>query len=198
MGERDPTDINAFNMVGYSFGTSFPRFTLEAAQYGNSRVPAPEMPANYYEPRIDRAELKSVEKVHSYIDQSVRFGRLSELFIHPHYISDVICSAAQALAALDEAIGYIREKNYAAVMSAPDEVARRWQERAAVALSERSDKGFTAFVPGGIVTARIPCDIDEVYIDGNTVKVGKKTFDGLEFGIIILPGHGRYRVDFVV
>jgi len=126
MGEFDPADINAFDLCEFGFGTAFPRYTCDDAAHGNTLIPSLEIPISYYEPRLREDPTKIVE----YLENGVKYGRILQFFIHPHYLAHRSSQRPLVLNALHLMQTHIREKGYRVLYTTTNEIARFWHSRA--------------------------------------------------------------------
>ena len=196
IGEVDESDVNAFNMWGYAFGTSFPRFTLDDAAHDNAHLDIVEIPSTYYEPRLHGDNPQELAKLHNYLDCCVFWGRTGGLFFHPHYISGVVVPAEPALAALDACMAYCEEKGYQAVKTAPDALTRWWHERAASRILEVTPEGFILESAAEALSLRLPEGAGVVYVDSVRVDVERKALEGTVCKLLTVKGRGRHTVRY--
>ena len=200
--EYDPADINAFNQYGFAFGTSFPSFAYDGAMHGNRKIELVEAPIAYYEPRIGEKYPNGADKIHRCIDSAAYFGRMINLFTHPHYLTDLSgYDSSMTKAALDEALGYIKEKGLHAVHSAPDKICNFWHGRGKSKITNclrREDS----------VSCRVECCAEEglvvrfpekkeragesVAVDGQPVEPVYKTVDGIRWLMVPVMGIGGH------
>lgn len=175
--EKDPDDINAFNLCGFACGSAFPRFAIDDAAHGNRELAFCEMPVSYYEPRIyEGKEAACRSKICAYLDESLHLGRTSQFFIHPHYISGIITPAEPALKALDVIQQWLAEHDENIVLCGPDAVIRWWHDRAACRIYAVDAGGFFLDNPSGrAVTVALPAAIDTVTVNGVPVTTERMT-----------------------
>ena len=166
LGEMNKEDVNAFNGCGFTFGSSFPRYTLDDAAHNNALIDVVEIPNTYYEPRMYTCSAEEKKKIHDYLDQCAFWGRTGGLFFHPHYISGVITDATPALAALDEALAYMAQKGYAVYTTAPDALTLWWRARAGSVISDVTAGGFTLDSEADGLILRLPQGVRDVRLDG--------------------------------
>ncbi len=168
-GEVDPSDINAFNLKGFSYGTSFPRKTLDDAAHGNAPIYCLEIPINYYEPRVG-GPYPGPEGVLNYIDDAAREGRIAQFFCHPHYLEDHGAHTPWARAAIEAGLSRARDKGYRIFRTTTDEIALFWHARS---LSKISSKDGALTVSSATsVVLRLP-DAQApgtVLLDGKPVR----------------------------
>ena len=197
MGEVDESDINAFNLWGFAFGTAFPRYTLDDAAHDNARIGVAEIPHTYYEPRLYSRSPEELDKLHTYIDQCAFWARTGELFFHPHYLSDILVPAAPALAALDECLSYIREKAYKVYMTAPDALAVWWRGRAASRITEVTPDGFVLDSQADALSLRLPEGVRSAFVDGIMTDTERKVLEGGVYTLLTVRGLGKHRIVYV-
>ena len=179
--ERDASDINAFDLCGFGFGTSFPRFTCDDAAHGNELVGAFEIPLTYYEPRCSELE-GSGDKITKYIDAAAEYGRITQFFIHPHYLHPDDPQSVRSTAALRLAKRHWTDKGYAPLLTTTNKLALFWQSRARAVLSCKA--------PGLVVETtcpllvNIPAAVKHVLLDGEKVKLTEKTVAGRKLRLV--------------
>lgn len=175
----DHNDINAFNLIGYAFGSAFPRFTIDDAAHGNQEIGFCEVYGSYYEPRVYKKTDEEYAKIYRYLDEGVFYGRTLQLFFHPHYISDVITPAEPALEALDAAIAYVKQKGWQVVYCGPDALTYWWHDRAACRIQKVTPQGFELDNPTGRpLTLRLPDGVRNITVDGVPATAERKSIAG--------------------
>ncbi len=189
--ERDLSDINAFDLTGFGFGTAFPRYTCDDAAHGNEMVAAFEIPLTYYEPRCSGAE-GSGEKVTKYIDAAAENGRTAQFFIHPHYLNPDDPQSALSTAALRLAKKHWTDKGYSPLLTTTNELALFWQSRARAVLSCKA--------PGLVLETscpllvNIPASGRTVLLDGEKVRLTEKTVAGRTLRLLAVNAPGRHLI----
>jgi len=195
-------EINDFNLYGFAFGVSYPMFLYDDAASQNRRLEFVDIPIAYYEPRIGSKYTDGAAKIHKCLDDAAYFGRMINLFTHPHYVADNYSyDNTITLAALDEVVRYIKEKGWNVIHSAPDRVCKFWHGRA--------KSKIAGFVPDeGRITCRIECASEEglvvrfpadepmksadVSVDGKMVRAVFKYADGLFWLMVPIAGMGGH------
>jgi len=199
-----PGELNAFNLHGFAFGVTFPFFMREDAEHGNRKLPFVEMQISYYEPRIGGEYLGGEKKIRTCLDRAAFFGRVINLFLHPHYITDNYgYDNGLTLAALDEVERYLAERGYKAIHTTPDKVCLFWHERDASYASvpvygkngEVICRVYSSCQDGLIV--RFPLLYDDQYptdvlVDGNHSEAEIKQVDGLKWIMVPVAGVGHH------
>ena len=172
----DPNDINAFNLVGYGFGHAFPRFCMADSKNSNAPLQFCEIYMSYYEPRIVNKTPDEYQKIESYLDDSYKYARTSQLFTHPHYISGATKSNPEyALAALDYAKEYVTKKGWNVWYTAPDTLGDWWHARANCEITDTSANGVCINnTTGQKITVVLPVDTTNAAVDGNPATVTQK------------------------
>ena len=200
LGEVDPADINAFNITGFSFGTSFPRYTLDDAEHGNVPLHTIEIPINYYEPRLGDG-YNEPARIESYVDRAAADGRIAQFFCHPHYLSDENPHTPLTLAALRLALNHADACGYKLLKTTTDRIASFWQARSKAKITPltASEPGETAVCTDTDVPLllRLPAPHStqrlKVLLDGTEVPVvTKKRSTGLKFYVHIPEGEHRF------
>ena len=200
-GEVYPGDINAFNLCGFAFGTSFPRYTLDDAEHGNTPLNCMEIPVNYYEPRLDLSYVdeksyrySDTGKITDYIDRAAQEGRIAQFFIHPHYFAPDSRDMPAVIAALRLIMKHCGDMGYAPLFTTTDNIAKFWQSRA------KSRLEYT----GGmwIIETPIPLAIRlphthnsaEILLDGEPAVVINKIRSGREVSFVSVDS-GRHTLE---
>ena len=129
LAEFDKTDINKFGLVGFGFGTSFPRFSLDDAEHENRALSTIEIPINYYEPRLYTEE-SSTDDITNYIDGGVANGRIMQFFIHPHYICEGGKDREATLRSLRVIKNHIASSSYDVLLTTTNTITKFWHARA--------------------------------------------------------------------
>ena len=128
-GSYDPTDINAFDLHDYGFGTAFPRFSLDDAEHNNAPLLTMEIPINYYEPRFYEED-SPTDKVADYITRCAKFGRFAQLFVHPHYLNDENARDKTAVCRVFDFVSkLIAQNDYKVLYTTTNNIARFWMAR---------------------------------------------------------------------
>ncbi|MBQ8401572.1 MAG: hypothetical protein IJX14_06540, partial [Clostridia bacterium] len=184
LGEFDASDINAFNLMGFGFGTSFPRYTCDDAAHDNVLIECMEIPNTYYEPRLGGTYEGTEEMVKSYIDDAAAEGRIVQFFIHPHYLWHESPHAQWSVAALRLAKAYWEEKGYKIALTSTNRIAKFWQARknAEITLSDgvitvKCDAPCALVLPEGVKSAET---------DGKTAEIVVKMISDRETALTAL------------
>lgn len=198
--EYDPDDVNAFNLYGFAFGTSAPFFAYDDGAHGNRRMDFVEAPIAYYEPRIGGDYSDGVEKIDRCVDAAVYFGRMINLFTHPHYVTGKSgYDNAMTLAALDESVRYIAENGYTVQHSAPDAICQFWHGRRRS--SVETDDATLYYVESACdgLVVRVPADsarLDvEISVNGKAAAPVYKTIDGRLWLMVPVLGEGGHVIE---
>ena len=195
-GEKDPEDLNAFNLYGFAFGTGYPYFIYDDHEHNNRRLNIADLPIAYYEPRIGGKYVDGAEKIRRCMEDAAYFGRMLTVFTHPHYVADnYTYDNSITLAAFDEFDRYAAEHGLNVVHSEPDSVCLFWHGR------ERSDVSYHD--DGDVITCRVDCAADaglivkipvndaaSVSVDGNHIEPVFKMVDGLKWLMVPVTGKG--------
>lgn len=206
-GEVEPGNINAFNMHGYAFGTAYPFFVRDDWEHGNRRMKFVELPVSYYEPRL--YEHDTAEKLHLCADRSAYFGRMLNLFIHPHYVTGRFNATPPgepnpALRAVDEILAYSKDKGYNVMLCGPDRLCKWWHGRAESAVRALPSAGPTKWYrvkcacEDGIVI-KLPYSenmhIKSITIDGAKTGFTVKLIDGHPWVLFVIDKTGGHEVE---
>jgi len=191
MGEIDASDINAFNLTGYAFGTSFPRYTCADAKAGNRIVRTLEIPITYYEPRLDNDHYNNEPQILQYLENSAAHGRISQFFIHPHYLNPSYARITSTFTALKRIQAFIQEKQYKVWYTTTDTITAYWHDRSASTL-EAAESGawkLTAACPLSVI---LPDNVESVQCGGETLPVENRVISGKAMRITAIPAAGEY------
>ncbi len=189
LGEIDTSDINAFNLCGYAFGTAFPRFTCDDPAHKNRRIATVEIPITYYEPRYSRGEVEKYdhpERITGYIEDAVAHARIIQFFLHPHYLAPDRTSTRYALAALDLAREHWESQGYRPLLTTTDAVAAFWHARANAVLQAESETRLTVSTEAPMLL-RLPNGVKSVKIDGVETQVQTRRVRGEEIALAAIP-----------
>ena len=193
LGEFDPRDINAFNLLGFGFGTSFPRYTCDDAEHANAMIECMEIMNNYYEPRLGGTYEGTEEMVKGYIDGAAYEGRIAQFFIHPHYFWPESPHAAWSTAALKLAKAYWAEKGYRVAFTSTNRIAKFWQARKNAKITA-SGNAITVICDAPMALS-LPVNAAEVLIDGQKAATVKKTVSGREVTLAVLRTAGEHIIE---
>ena len=174
LGETDPSDINAYNLRGFSFGSSFPRYTCDDAGHGNRLIECFEIPINYYEPRIGGTpKYSKPEKITGYVDDAAKYGRIMQLFIHPHYLWPENPNAPMAVKALETARSYWKSRNYDTLITTVNDISEFWKGRSGSAAERKGDEiSLSLDVDAAVI---LPDEVSGIYVDGKAAEIKVKT-----------------------
>lgn len=192
LGEFDPADINAFNLMGFGYGTSFPRYTCDDAEHENALIGCMEIPLTYYEPRLGGTYEGTEEMVKTYIDGAAEEGRIAQFFVHPHYFWHESPHAQWSTAALKLAKAYWAEKGYRVALTSTNRIAKFWQAR----------KNAEITLSDGVITVRcdVPCALvlpegtRTAVIDGTDAEIVVKMISDRETALAALTEPGEHRI----
>jgi len=189
LGEIDPSNINAFNLCGFGFGTSFPRYTCDDAEHENQLISCMEIPLNYYEPRIG-GQYTDEGKVLNYIDGAAEDGRIAQFFVHPHYFNPANANSEWSVAALKAAIAHWKEKGYTPCLTSTNRIARFWEARKDVQIAVEDDRySVNNALPMALA---LPNSVVSVTVDGADAAVITRTVTGRERKYVVLANAGAH------
>lgn len=185
--EIDATDINAFNLCGFSFGTAFPRYTCDDPEHANALIRCFMIPLTYYEPRVDgvKDKYRIPEKVTNYIDQAAANGSIAQFFFHPHYLAPDNKHTPAAHAAIRLMKARIEEMGYKPHFTSTNRIARFWKARSEAQLTAKGDT-ITVTCEAPIIL-RLPAKPASVTVDGTAVSITEKTIAGDLAWLVLLP-----------
>jgi hypothetical protein len=196
-------EINEFNLYGFAFGTSYPMFLYEDGENQNRRLEFADMPIAYYEPRIGGKYTDGETKIHKCLDDAAYFGRMINLFTHPHYVADNFGYNNQiTLAALDEAVRYIGQKGWNVIHSTPDKVCKFWHSRnkSKIKSSVYSETFVDCVSEEGLIV-QFPVEKNansaNVTVDGLPVEAVFKYADGLFWLMVPVIGCGGHIIKII-
>ena len=193
-GEYNAADINAFNQLGFGYGTSFPRFTCDDAEHENALIGCMEIPLNYYEPRLGGQYVGTEEMVKNYIDEAADEGRIAQFFVHPHYFWPENPHSEWSVAAIKLAKAYWAEKGYRVALTSTNRIAKFWMARKDAVITQ-SEGSIT-------VNCASPCALvlpegsEAITVNGAPAETVKKSISGREVTVIALttPGENVIKV----
>ena len=191
LGEIDPSNINAFNLCGFGFGTSFPRYTCDDAEHENQWISCMEIPLNYYEPRIG-GQYTDEAQVLNYIDGAAEDGRIAQFFVHPHYFNPANPHSAWSTAALKMAIAYWKEKGYTVCLTSTNRIALFWEKRKNARITKAAN-GF-AVQCDAPVAITLPESAASVTVDGEAAPILSRTVTGRARKYVVLPTAGEHKI----
>ena len=219
-------DINAFNLYGFAFGTSYPAFLYDDGAHGNRRLCFVDIPTTFYEPRVGGKYGDGPEKIRKCLDGAAYFGRMVEFFMHPHYISDAYgYDFRMSHAALDEAARYIEEKGWNVIHGTPDMVCKFWHGRDKSAVTNcvanggsiccrvdcQAEGGVIVKFPitgesgaensnanAGVATATETAPAPQASVDGQPAQAVVKEVDGLRWLMVPVTGIGGHILKIII
>ncbi|MBQ8882359.1 MAG: hypothetical protein IJY70_03105 [Clostridia bacterium] len=182
LGCFDPSNINAFDLYSYGYGTAFPRFTCDDANHGNELIDSIEIPITYYEPRLyDEDSDKS--KIRACIDDAQKYGRIIQFFIHPHYVSTYYKDNINAtIRVLDFIKEYTAQKEV--LFTTTNNITRFWFDRRDCLL-KMDNKSITVDAKTDIVVVLPPDFVGKTLaVDGVETPVTTKTQNGKNLSLV--------------
>lgn len=180
----DLFDINAMNLYGFAFGTSYPTHIFDDAEHGNQMYDVSDMKIVFYEPRLRSAE--DGERIRKEMALSDEFALINNIFIHPTYFTS---DREAVLAAVDEILSYTKEKSVAFLST--DELAEWWSARTRSALS-KPDGNTCSVRAEAPVTLKLS-RMARIEADGRRVPTVAKTIAGRRVYLAALPA-GNYKI----
>ncbi|MBQ7338184.1 MAG: hypothetical protein IJW40_06995 [Clostridia bacterium] len=184
LGEFDPKDINAFDLNGFGYGTSFPRYTCDDAAHGNVPLRTMLIPITYYEARLPEKN-SDTSKVISYIDAAVANARITQFFFHPHYLTEGNPHFSAALRVLELIKSHTAAHGYRVLPSSTNRIATFWQARAAATVRANDDAvTVSTEVP---LLLRLPAAAEQVTLDGAVAPVIQKQVEGENAYLVFVP-----------
>lgn len=195
LGEVDPDDVNAFNVTGYGFGTSFPRYTCTGADQKNRLIRTIEIANTYYEPRLDPVKYPDETPIRRYLDISAANGAYAQFFMHPHYFSESFGNQPMVHAALDLIQAHCREKGYRIWYTTTNTIARFWTDRAGSVLQADEDGTYRlkALCP---LVIQMPENSVKVSADGTELRIMETALYGKTVRLAVIPAAGEYVLKF--
>lgn len=190
-GEIDPSNINAFNLCGFGFGTSFPRYTCDDTEHENQLISCMEIPINYYEPRFG-GSYTDASRILNYITGAVEEGRIAGFFVHPHYFYAGNPDTEWALSALRMAMAFWDVNGYEVCLLTIDDVARFWDMRKDVQITAQKD-GFVVDTETPMALS-LPGSVTSVSVDGADGEIITRTVSGRERKYVVLPEAGQHTI----
>ena len=191
----DPTDINAFNIAGYAFGTSFPRFTCADAAHGNRILGTVSIPVTYYEPRLDNHRYNNEPQLLWYLSDSAANGRIAQFFIHPHYLNPSYEYITSTFTALKRIQSFIQEKEYAVWYTTTNAITAYWHNRRASTLEEQRP-GVWSLTAACPLSVLLPEGVTKVECDGKSLPVQSRVLCGKTRNLAPISAAGEYTLTF--
>ena len=193
LGEFDPSDINAFDLCGFGFGTSFPRMTCDDSQHLNVLIKSLEIPINYYEPRL-YTDHSDTSKIVSYIDSAAENARIAQFFIHPHYLEYSSRDREAVLRVLSLIQKTLTEKDYSALFTSVNRITDFWLSRMASSVKDLGDRiEIAARCELFVVINRDTTGL--VLLDSQPCDVIEKNVSGKRLSLVFVPS-GEHTVTF--
>ena len=189
---------NPVNLLGFSFGTSFPFWFRDGWAGRNARIEYLEQPVTAYECGYvgqERADFPTVRKV---IDLAAYHHLTMNMFYHPIYIDQF----PHCREAIDEALRYLKERRIRAVHLSSDGLYRWWDARSQTRLTgvrlAESTLSFTVKTayPGGVIV-KIPIGhraVQSVDVNGRYATSETEEHFGQRWLMIAVPA-GQTRVE---
>ncbi|MGQ9730362.1 MAG: hypothetical protein ACUVX8_03740 [Candidatus Zipacnadales bacterium] len=123
---RGSPPLNPTNLIGYSFGTSFPYHFYRDWRGGNARLPFISEPITLYECGYDReSNTAEFSQLHRGLEMALRYQLTTDCFFHP------ICLASYSAAreAVQEVVRWLAEHGASTRHMGNDELAYWWFAR---------------------------------------------------------------------
>lgn len=192
MGEFDPSDINAFDLCGFGFGTAFPRYTCDDAKHRNRPIGSMEIPIPYYEPRLMNED-SDTSKIADYLEKGARYGQYLQFFIHPHYLALKSSKRPAVLRALDFIQAHLEKMGCKVLYCTTNKIASFWKARAEATIKKYGDAWeITTETP---LAVRLPHCCKKVLLDGKPAHVLCKTM-GKETVFLLPITSGTHLLSF--
>ncbi len=173
---RGSPPLNPANMLGYSFGTSFPYHLYRDHRGGNERMEFISEPITLYECGYEGpTDTTDFTHLHNGLEMAVRYHHTADMFFHPVNVHRY----ASCREAVRETLRWLDERGVRARHMGNDELAEWWLERsrARVGKVETSDEhvSFTvecAWEGGCVITVPVERDVAGINISaGDAMSV---------------------------
>lgn len=185
LGIFNPENINAFDLCGFGFGTSFPRYTCDDAAHENRMIATAEIPITYYEPRLYKEDSDQT-KILSYLDGACEHGRIVQFFLHPHYLSSYYKEKLAATErVLKTILDYTAEKPI--VFTTTNKIARFWTARRASSVEQNGNELRVDARTDIVITLPPYYANKELTMDGNAITAQQKTVSGRRLTLVCIP-----------
>jgi hypothetical protein len=138
---------------------------------------------NYYEPRLYN-ENSDTSKVVKYIENAAKNARISQFFIHPHYLALSSSDRPAVLRVLDLIGKTISENRYNCLYSTTDKITKFWFDRALSRIEKLGNSLKVILSDDMLITLPKSISSDNILIDGKKAKVIKKLICGKEIRLI--------------
>jgi hypothetical protein len=193
---RGSPPLNPVNLLGYSFGTSFPYHIFRDWRGGNERLRFLAEPITAYECGYEGdKDAPEFSQLHRALDMAVRYHLTTDLFFHPInvYRYDSCRQAVQ------EVLRWLGERGATVRHMGNDELARWWFARSAAALIHASvSEEATSFTvasdwPDGCVV-QVPCQGEVASVDPACAYRVREEPWGRWVDVLCAPGGRRVEV----
>lgn len=189
LGEVEPSNINAFNLCGFGFGTAFPSYTCDDPEHKNELLSTMEIPITYYEPRLapedEQVEIyRNREKITDYIDNAAKGGYLTQFFIHPHHLALDIPDRQWTVNALKAAKAHWERKQYKPLLTTTNRFAKFWKDRSESTVWSNSKS--TEINCSSPIFVRLPYDRDKVFVNNSLTDVIRKEVGGHTISLVLI------------
>jgi len=162
---RGSPPLNPANMLGYSFGTSFPYRFYTDHRSGNRPLEFLSEPITAYECGYNAGQGTEFSALHRAINLAAQFHLTTDLFFHPINVYN----HPECREAIQEVLRYTGEQGISALHMGNDELALWWFARSASRVRDvrRADDGLsfavdTPWEHGCVVVADVPGEVEEV------------------------------------
>ena len=192
---QDPKDINAFNVAGFAFGSSFPHFTCADAAHENRMIGTISIPINYYEPRLDTDRYNNEAQLLWYLSEGAANGRISQFFLHPHYLNPTYDGIGATFAALKRIKSFVATQNYAVWYTTTNNITDFWHARGNSTWEETAPNCWKlqATCP---LTILLPDGTTSVTCDGTPLAVVHRVIAGKAMNLAAILAAGEHTLVF--
>lgn len=187
LGEIDTSDINAFNLSGFGFGSAHPRYTPDDARHANEMIDCAIIPMTYYEPRVDGIleRYRIPEKVTDYIDYAASSGGLAQFFFHPHYLAPDNPHTPAAKAAIRLMLSHVEKMGYKVHFTSTNRIAQFWRARRESEIRAEGERILLNCKAPMIL--RLPTKPTDLALDGAKIPITEKIIAGESAWLVSLP-----------
>ncbi len=194
--------INPINLLGFSFGTSYPFHIYDDYEGGNKRIDFLEMPHTAYEVGYTRTDYTTdFPRIYKVVDMAAKYHLTMNMFYHTVQIRGYpACRAA-----IDEFLNYIKQKGIIAIHMGNEELCRWWKERSKSMVSNLSitDEGITFIATCNYADGMIlKIPLGEAHASSVKCDCSETTFQNIrDFGqnwVYLISPSGRHKIEVEV
>ncbi len=196
-GTINQTDINAFNVYDFGFGTAYPFFVFDDADHKSERLNFCGIPMAYYEPRIGGQYGESDEKLRKCAENAAYYAQPVCLFSHPHYVAFWSgYDSTMTLRAFDTIHNICGANGWQVLDTTPDRLCLWWMERDACTLTANGNNLTVTLTGESPMVIKIPLtgEMPAITVDGVSASATQKIVGGLAYAMVVISGKGQHTI----